>query len=125
MPPCFSAPTPSKPAGEPYSPFSIPGQTIRRGTFRTMPPAAMVPPRLTSYWRAMAARGGRSTERSRETDAREAQDFVGARGCGRHARHRREDLDRAGTRRREGAEARGYPLRHNQRPTAARHVDAV
>src|SRR5260370_22989254 len=65
----FSAPTPSKPAGKPFSPFSIPGQTIRRGTFRTISPAATAPRRPTSCWRAMAARGGRSTERGLRTMA--------------------------------------------------------
>ena len=68
-------------------------------TFRTMSPAAMARPRPTSCWRATAARGGRSTEGGRETDGREAQDFAGAGGCGRHARHRGQDLDETRARR--------------------------
>src|SRR5215471_14089655 len=61
---CFSALTPSKAVGGSCSPFSTPGHTIRHGTLRTMSPAATAPPRPTSCWRAMAARGGRSSSRT-------------------------------------------------------------
>src|SRR5262245_26010521 len=120
----FSEPTPSKAVGKPCSPFSMPGQTIRHGTFRTISPAATAPPRPTTCWRVMAARGGYSTD-AEDANGREAQDFVGAGGCGRNARHRRENPDQAGARRRDRAAGGGYPFRHNERPAAAWHGHAV
>src|SRR5262249_40597379 len=89
---CFSAPTPSKPAGKSCSRSSTLGQTIRRGISRITPQAAAALLRPTNCWRAMAAPGGRSTEQSREIDGREAQDFAGAGGRGWHPRHRRKDM---------------------------------
>ena len=93
---------------------------------RTMPRAATVPRRPTSCWRATAAPGGRSNERSRRgPDGREAQDFPGAGGRGRHARHRGEDPDQARAGRRAKPARRRHPLRHHQRPAAAGHGHAV
>src|SRR5262249_39385175 len=66
---CFSAPTPSKPAGKSCSRSSTLGQTIRRGISRITPQAAAALLRPTNCWRAMAAPGGRSTEQSRGIDA--------------------------------------------------------
>src|SRR5262245_23662839 len=63
---CFSAPTPSKPAGKSCSRSSTLGQTIRRGISRIMPQAAAALLRPTNCWRAMAAPGGRSTEQGRQ-----------------------------------------------------------
>src|SRR5215813_103462 len=89
---CFSAPTPSKPAGKSCNRSSTLGQTSRRGISRITPQAAAALLRPTNCWRAMAAPGGRSTEQSREIDGREAQDFAGAGGRGWHPRHRRKDM---------------------------------
>src|ERR1700730_6252065 len=90
---CSSAPTTSKRAGTQCSRSSMPGRTIRRKISRTMPPAAMARRRPTSCWRAMAALGGPSIDRTHGgADGRKTQDLPGGCGCRRHPRHGTEVL---------------------------------
>ena len=92
---------------------------------RTTPPAATARRRPTSCWRATAAPGARSNDDTNGgPDGRQAKDLPGARRCRRHAGHRRQGADQARAGRRAAPARRRHPLRHHQRPAAARHGHA-